>query len=130
MLEEFENKVINETLKSSVWLCFGFSGDSKKIERSSNVLGIWHLKAHMLFLIFFKLRKRFKMQMDGSRNGWDRPNADAECWVYVDGHLRGPQQVFSEPNRLFFAKYEELCETLDRNSVLLMGNWERGGKWR
>ena len=53
------------------------------------------------------------MQMDGSRNGWDtmKPGGP-ECWIYVDGALRGPEKVFTEPNRLFFAKFDELIESL------------------
>lgn len=53
------------------------------------------------------------MQMDGSRNGWDTMTPGGpECWIYVDGALRGPEKVFTEPNRLFFAKFDELIEIL------------------
>lgn len=53
------------------------------------------------------------MQMDGSRNGWDTMTPGGpECWIYVDGVLRGPEKVFTEPNRLFFAKFDELIEIL------------------
>ena len=57
--------------------------------------------------------KRFEMETDGSCNGWDSEGFDkgsGECWVYVDGELRGPDRVFSEPNRLFFQKFDELIE--------------------
>ena len=55
--------------------------------------------------------KRFNMQTDGSANGWDlNTPGGAECWVYVDGKLRGPEEVHREPNRLFFAKFEELVQ--------------------
>lgn len=55
--------------------------------------------------------KRFNMQMDGSSNGWDSNlPGGPECWIYVDGELRGPDRVFSEPNRLFFQKFDELIE--------------------
>ena len=55
--------------------------------------------------------KRFQMETDGSCNGWDQADSTGgECWVYVDGELRGPERVFSEPNRLFFQKFDELIE--------------------
>jgi len=55
--------------------------------------------------------ERFGLKADGSLNGWHelRPGG-AECWVYVDGELRGPDRVHSEPNRLFFGKFEQLIE--------------------
>ena len=52
--------------------------------------------------------ERFAMRTDGSANGWAVLNGGGECWVHVDGELRGPERVHSESNRLFFEKFE-LC---------------------
>lgn len=55
--------------------------------------------------------KRFNLQTDGSQNGWDSyVPGGPECWIYVDGKLRGPEEVAAEPNRLFFGKFDELIE--------------------
>ena len=59
----------------------------------------------------WKYLKRFNMQTDGSANGWaSNVPGGPECWVYVDGQLRGPDKVHTEPNRLFFDRFAEAVE--------------------
>eukprot|EP00438_Fugacium_kawagutii_P004009 Skav228105 [mRNA] locus=scaffold4074:157860:165241:+ [translate_table: standard] len=48
--------------------------------------------------------KRFNLQADGALNGWDS-GSGGECWIYVDGKLRGPPQVYEEPNRTVLTAY-------------------------
>ena len=59
----------------------------------------------------WKYLKRYNMQTDGSANGWaSNLPGGPECWIYVDGQLRGPDRVHSEPNRLFFEKFDQVVQ--------------------
>eukprot|EP00927_Polykrikos_kofoidii_P061284 TRINITY_DN56144_c0_g1_i1.p1 TRINITY_DN56144_c0_g1~~TRINITY_DN56144_c0_g1_i1.p1 ORF type:complete len:473 (-),score=77.60 TRINITY_DN56144_c0_g1_i1:13-1431(-) len=61
----------------------------------------------------WKYLERFGLRTDGSLNGWhELRDGGPECWIYVDGKLRGPEQIHQEPNRIrFFAKMEELTQS-------------------
>ena len=65
-----------------------------------------------------KSRKRFNLETDGSQNGWDNyVPGGPECWIYVDGKLRGPEEV-SAPNRC-----PDAARSWDRDGPKLSAWW-------